>query len=226
MKLSAGLLGLHAAMLFAVSLNPTTAFAHPHVWVTVETKVLYDDQNAITGFRHKWTFDEGYSSFAIMGLDKNQDGEYDRQELQELAEVNVTSLKHFGYFTFPKLLETKLEPLPPRDYWLEHEGATLTLFMTLPLRDPVPMEKVESFSFAIYDPTFYVDFAFAQKNPVRLSAAPVGCSPVIKGPNPGTAFGGVGGLSSLSESFFDQFDATSTIAEQYAKSISIACSAS
>ena len=44
------------------------AVAHPHVWVTVETTVLFE-QGSISGFRHKWTFDEFYTSMAVQGLE-------------------------------------------------------------------------------------------------------------------------------------------------------------
>jgi len=202
---------------------PAPASAHPHVWVTVETEVLYNDNKAITGFRHKWDFDEYYSVFAIQGLDKNGDGEYDRAELAELAEVNVSSLKDFGYFTFPKLAGTELERERPEDYYLEYDGTKLTLFLTVPLKEPLPADQSDKLVFGIYDPTFYVDFAFAKEKPVRLSGAPTGCAPVVKDPNPDEAQTGV---SSLGEAFFNELDASSTIAEQYAKSIKINCAAS
>ncbi len=53
--------------------------------------------------RHKWLFDEYYTTMAIEGLDKNKDGVYDREELAELAKVNIEGLKDFAYFTFPGL---------------------------------------------------------------------------------------------------------------------------
>src|SRR5689334_18733285 len=73
-----------AATLVAGLIAP--AAAHPHVWITVETTVLYAN-GAFTGLRHRWTFDEFYTAMAIEGLDKNNDGVYDREELAELAKV-------------------------------------------------------------------------------------------------------------------------------------------
>ena len=78
----------------------TEAAAHPHVYITFETTVLYD-KGTFAGVRHKWTFDEFYTTMAIEGLDKNKDGVYDREELAELAKVNIEGLKDFAYFTFP-----------------------------------------------------------------------------------------------------------------------------
>ncbi len=195
------------------------AAAHPHVWVTVEAEVIYEGRTSITGFRHKWTFDEYYSSFAIVGLDKNGDGQYDREELQELAEINVMSLKEFGYFTFPKLSGELLERAQPRDYWLEYDGLQLTLHLTLPLEQPVSAGEANNLTFGIYDPTFYVDFALASENPIRLAGGPEGCAPVVTEPDPQA----MSGVYALGEAFFNSLDGNSSEAEQFAKKVSISC---
>lgn len=98
------------------------AWAHPHVWVNTETTVLFEG-GSIIGFRHKWTFDEFYSAMAIQGLDANNDGVLDRNELAELAKVNVTGLKEFAYFTHPKLGGEAIKVGDPSDYYLEHAEA-------------------------------------------------------------------------------------------------------
>ncbi len=95
------------------------ARAHPHVWVTVETTVLFD-RGSISGFRHKWTFDEFYTSMAVQGLDTNNDGKYSREELAELAKVNIEGLAEFQYFTHAKLGSAPLTFTAPKDYWLEY----------------------------------------------------------------------------------------------------------
>lgn len=224
MKRRKAILGyICAALVLACHGGFSAAVAHPHVWVTVETEILYGSDKSLQGFRHKWTFDEFYSSFAVQGLDKNGDGTYDREELSELAEVNITSLNEFEYFTFPKLAGKVLERLEPKDYWLEYNGTQLTLHLTLPLAKTVASDQVKDLALGIYDPTFYVDFSLAAENPVRLAGAPSGCKPVVADPDPQDA---QLNISNLGEAFFDNFDASSTEAEKYAKKISISCSAS
>ncbi len=95
------------------------AAAHPHIWVNVRTTVLYAN-GTIVGFRHAWSFDEYYTAMAIDGLDVDKDGKYTREELAELAKVNVEALKDFGYFTFPRLKEQPLAVAAPIDFYLEH----------------------------------------------------------------------------------------------------------
>lgn len=113
---------LAAAALTAAALAgglSAPAVAHPHIWVSVETTVLVE-AGTVVGFRHRWTFDEFYTAMAIQGLDKNNDGVYSREELAELAQVNIDGLKDFSYFTFVRLGDRTLELLPPKDYWLTH----------------------------------------------------------------------------------------------------------
>jgi len=107
-------------------LSAGEARAHPHVWVTTETTVLYEN-GTIVGLRQKWSFDDFYTAMALQGLDTNNDGVYDRSELAELAKVNMDGLKEFGYFTTVNLSTEKLTFGAPKDFWLEHsegpEGA-------------------------------------------------------------------------------------------------------
>ena len=208
---------MQTALFLAAACASFPAWAHPHVWVTVETEVVYDEHKAITAFRHKWTFDEGYSRFAVEGRDLNNDGQYDREELKELAEVNISSLKEFDFFTFPRVAHKLVDREPPKDYWLEYKDGLLTLFLTLPLKTPIPASKVKDFTFAVFDPTMYVDFAFAKDNPVRLSAAPPHCVAVVKQPDPNAIQNGSQSLSSAAD------PTSSNVAEQYAKSVSISC---
>lgn len=221
-KMSTNLLrAVHAVLAAALgALIPSAVAAHPHVWVTFEMEVLFDKNQAINGFQYKWTFDELYTAFAIQGLDKNNDGKYDREELKELAAVNVTSLKEFEYFTFAKAGDSRIARQEPRDYWLEYANGVLSLSFTLPLAQPVPKESVKDFSVALYDPSFYVDFAPAQQHPVRLTGSPEGCVPIINNPKPE-----ITAVQQLGEAFFTNADAASSLAAQYAKTITIACPA-
>ena len=74
---------------------------------------------------------------AIEGLDKNKDGVYDREELAELAKVNIDGLKDFSFFTFPALAGKEIKVGEARDYWLEHKDGVLSLIFTLPFANPV-----------------------------------------------------------------------------------------
>ena len=75
------------------------ASAHPHVWVTMKSELVYAPDGSVTGVRHAWTFDDMFSVFATQGIEAKKKGEFTREELAPLAEVNVTSLKEYDFFT-------------------------------------------------------------------------------------------------------------------------------
>lgn len=196
-----------------------TADAHPHVWVSVKTEILYTDDGKISGFGYQWTFDEFYSSFATQGLDKNGDGKFDKAELEELAKVNVTSLSEFDYFTFPKKGEVALERGEPKDYWLEHKDGVLTLHFTLPLKENYDVESAP-LSLAVYDPTYYIAFDFAKETPVVQSKnAPANCVAKLVSPE-----GDEQQTASLTEAFMSDANNAFSVATSMAQDVVVSCS--
>lgn len=152
-----------------------SAAAHPHVWIDSRSAVLFDDNGAMVGVRHQWTFDEMFSEYATLGLETDADGALTREALAPLAEVNVESLHEFDYFTFLDLGDGDLGAFTdPVDYWLDHDGERLTLHFTLPLETPLMMDA-RRVSIEVFDPSFFVDFALAEDDPARLVDAPGHC---------------------------------------------------
>jgi ABC-type uncharacterized transport system substrate-binding protein len=191
--------------------------AHPHVWVNARAEVMYDGSGNVSAVKHIWTFDQQYSSFATVGLDANKDGKLSREELKDLAKVNAESLLEFEYFTFAKSAGKKVEFAQPSDYWLEWHNEALTLFLTLPVKSTA---SGRTFTLEVYDPTFFVSFAFDEgKDAVQLASAASGCSISIKRP----AADVVANTQSLSETFFQSLSAASEFGQQFANRAIIAC---
>ena len=116
------------------------ASAHPHVWVTVKSDLVYAPDGSVTGVRHAWTFDDMFSTFATQGINSKKKGQFTREELAPLAEVNVSSLKEYDYFTYAAANGKRIEfNEPPAGYYLDFDpmDAVLTLHFTLPLKTPV-----------------------------------------------------------------------------------------
>jgi ABC-type uncharacterized transport system substrate-binding protein len=208
-----------AFVIFLVTLlispvNP--ALAHPHVWVTVETEVETSPNGQITGFRHKWTFDELYSDFAVQGLDTNGDGVYSEEELKPLAQTNIEALKEFDYFTFAFDGKQKLALKEPVNYRLEHKDKLLTLYFTLPLAAPLPQEKIKSFNFAVYDPGMYVAMTFAKDHPVKLASAKSGQCQARIGNQPS-------GQGAAAAQLGENIDPSSNLGMQFAERVTFDC---
>jgi ABC-type uncharacterized transport system substrate-binding protein len=120
------------------SLTATRAQAHPHVWATIRTELLYAPDGAVTGVRNIWTFDDMYSAYATTGIQAKVKGQFTRAELQPLARLNVESLKEYAYFTYARTDGKKQKDafLAPVDYWLDYDpkATVLTLHFTLPFK--------------------------------------------------------------------------------------------
>jgi ABC-type uncharacterized transport system substrate-binding protein len=159
-----------------VALLPRPATAHPHVSVIAQA-VVNIEQGAIQSLTHIWTFDEFYSATAVDGLPTNKAGGYGREELAELAKVNIEGLKEFGYFTFVTLggAELKVGDPKPGSYWLEHKEGILSLHFTVPLEKPVLIDA-KGFVATVTDPSYFIAFDMAAKDPVHLNdGAPKSC---------------------------------------------------
>ncbi|MCA6112912.1 DUF1007 family protein [Bradyrhizobium cenepequi] len=191
------------------------AEAHPHVWVTFHSEVLYAADGTMTGVRHTWTFDDMFSAYALQGISHAQKGHYTREELASLAQTNVDSLKEYAYFTYARTDGKKLKFADPVDYWLEYKNSALTLHFTLPLKTAASAKAMQ---IEVYDPTIFVDFEFAKDKPVSLSGAPQ-CVLTYNLPHQPTA----AEQARLSQLDAVPLDASSTYGETFANKIQVKC---
>ena len=195
------------------------AMAHPHVWVTTQARVLFDQTGKVTAIRNTWVFDDMYSAFVTQGL-ADGDTLATKAQLAPLAKTNVESLAEFDYFTHAKAAGAKVAFDPPRDYELEERpDKRVVLSFTLPLQTPASAKKV--FSMQIYDPTFFVDFEMEENTDkaIALAGAPSGCSASIAGANPLAA----ADTKKLSEAFFQNLSPGADFGIKLASRVIVAC---
>lgn len=204
-------LGIACALGFAAM----PAFAHPHVTVVARAAFVMDATGKITGIRHKWEFDEAYSSFAVTGMKAGPDGKVGAGELKDLAKLNVESLNDFAYFTVLKQGSKALGFNAPLDgYFLEHDGKALTLNFVLPLKSPV--SPTSTTSLRVDDETFFVAFSFAESDPVTIEGKSP-CKVEIKRP----AKKADQGVARLGEDFFNNLKTGFT--DDFATSVKLSC---
>jgi ABC-type uncharacterized transport system substrate-binding protein len=197
-----------------MALAAGAAHAHPHVWITSSSELIYAPDGSITGVRHAWSFDDMYSTYALQGIESKTKGVYSREELSSLAQTNVESLKEFAYFTFAKADGNKAKFLEPVDYFLEYKDSLLTLYFTLPLKTPL---KPKQLALEVFDPSFFIDFKLADKEPVKLAGAPAACQMKIQRPNDGSA-----NAQKLGEQTFMSGD-NSNYGAMFANKITVEC---
>jgi ABC-type uncharacterized transport system substrate-binding protein len=164
----------------ALALWAVSASAHPHVWVTVRSRVEFDG-GKVAAIVHDWVFDEMYSSFATQGLaPKGQ--LVSRAIFAPLAKENAGSLAELGYYTTLKLDGKAVDFAPVTEYWMEERPDHLVAFhVRMDLKTPTPVGRFGSLLVA--DPEFYIDFEFDDPpNGIKLVNAPDGCSDSLSKP--------------------------------------------
>jgi ABC-type uncharacterized transport system substrate-binding protein len=212
---TASLRGLSLLLPFLL-LGAGAAEAHPHVWITAVSELLYAPDGSLTGVRHAWTFDDMFASYALQGIETKVKGSYSREELAPLAETNVEALKEYAYFTYARADGGRKEKFSePVDYFLDYKDGQLTLHFTLPLKTPL---KAKQLSLEVYDPTFFVDFQLAKTDPARLVSAPEGCKIAFQRPNDGSAT-----AQTLNEQTFANGGENANYGAMFANKITVDC---
>ncbi len=205
-----------ALVVFASLALTAPVLAHPHVWVTIKSELVYAPDGTVTGVHHAWTFDDMFSTFATQGLAQKTKGQFTREELAPLAEVNVSSLKEYDYFTYATADGKKTAFVDPKDYWLDFANSTLTLHFMLPFVAPV---KAQALNLEIYDTTYFIDFTLAEKEPVSLKGAPAGCKLSFARPQEMSFAQG----KKLSEEAFNDPAIANNWGSNFANKISVKC---
>jgi ABC-type uncharacterized transport system substrate-binding protein len=172
---------VRALLLLALFVATTTPVsAHPHVWIDMRSAIDFNAQGRVDAIGVSWTFDEFYSQSMLDGTDRNNNHNYDANELQDLANAMAKNLKGFRYFMFIQVGNKLADTGTPTDAKATYEKGQLTLNFRLPLQQPVD-PATTSVSYSSFDPTYYVDISPAQSNGVVFTGpAPKTCTYALR----------------------------------------------
>ncbi len=156
---------LGALALTAFSTRP--ASAHPHLWIDAAGTILFD-QGKVTAIRFKWSFDEFFSAGVIGEFDKNNNQQFDADEIEPLRVGAFEGTKEVGFFTDIQINGEKYVIDTTRDFTGRIEKGLAVYEFTVPLPEPVdPAQKTLTVS--VYDQSYFVDIAFQGHEPITLS---------------------------------------------------------
>jgi ABC-type uncharacterized transport system substrate-binding protein len=156
------------------------AEAHPHVWIDMQSSVVFTDEGLIKGVDVEWTFDDAYTQMALEGLDVDGDGMYSQDELAPLTKENIESLKDYEYFTVMRANGEQQKIGEVTDYGQIWSNNKLTLHFQVPLVKPIDPRK-EEFMLKVYDPEFFIDLEYPADDAVDVTGKiPPSCRLVVK----------------------------------------------
>lgn len=158
----------------------TKAQAHPHVWIEMQSDVVFTEDGLIKGVDLEWTFDDAYAQMALEGLDVDGDGLYSQTELAPLTKENISSLKDYEFFTVMRANGEQQKIGEVTEFGQIWSNNKLTLHLQVPLETPLDPKKAE-FMFKVYDPEFFIAIDYAGDDPVDIvGKMPESCKLVVK----------------------------------------------
>ncbi len=146
----------------------SAALAHPHVWVDMQSTIVFTDEGLIKGVDVEWTFDDAYAQVALDGLDVNKDGFYSQAELAPLTRENIDSLKSYEYFTVMRANGEQLKIGDVTEAGQIYSSDKLSLHFQVPLATPLDPRK-SKFMLKVYDPEFFIDFEYPKQDGADVS---------------------------------------------------------
>lgn len=160
------------------------AEAHPHAWIDVKVKVLFDEQKRISALEETWIFDPLYTAFALDGVKRGKDGSPDQKALDALMHVNMNNVKEYGYLTEVISHGVKSKFSGVHDIKSSEKNKRLVLTFTLLLDKPVDPTK-GPVEYSVFDPTYYIEMLHAEDGgAIQLSGADPSCTYRLIPPNP------------------------------------------
>lgn len=166
-------------LIAGAAIAPNDAQAHPHAWIDLRSTVVLDDQGRIRALEEYWFFDEYYTAYIAEGL-SNGDGS---SFLTELARTNLDQLAEYGYFTDVRYDDERIGTGPVEQFETGLRDQRLWLQFELPLAKPLDPRQGKV-TFAIYDPTYYIEMLYLEGEPIAFRPIDDRCSAEIVPPDP------------------------------------------
>ena len=143
--------------------------AHPHVFIDNTVTIVFD-QKGMTGIKTKWGFDEMFSDMIMHDYDKNQDGTFSAAETEKIKNEAFSNLKRFHYFTYIQIEGNEFIVQYVKDFsaCLDSNRVVYTFFIPCHV---LAVSSYKEIKIAMYDSTYYVDVAWADKNSIHFEDA-------------------------------------------------------
>ena len=176
------LLALLATIATLAALNP--AAAHPHAWIDVKVKVLFDDKGRIFALEETWIFDPLYTAFSLEGVKRDKAGSPDPRAIDALMQENMKNIKEYDYLTEVESNGASARFSGVRDIKSGYADKRLRLTFTLLLETPVAATEAPV-QYAVFDPTYYIEMLHVEGGgAIELSGAGADCRFRLVPPQP------------------------------------------
>lgn len=170
---------IFAVVLFARS----SADAHPHAWIDLETTAIFDVQGQFAGLAQTWLFGDFYSGYVLADIGSD-DRDVIVEGLRDVARRNILSLQEFNYFT---VIEADGQEQAIETVEVFETGVINgRIYLTFETRLTEPVDaRAQLIRHAVYDPTYYIEVLYKEgvRPALPTTGAPI-CSVSLETPTP------------------------------------------
>jgi ABC-type uncharacterized transport system substrate-binding protein len=165
--------------------QPEPAAAHPHAWIYMKTVLVFDSQGRALGLRQHWSLDEFYSAYSIEGLDVDEDGVINEEELAKLRAEQKESLTEHEFLTRVEVAGEKVAFAAVEDMNSRLVEGQLEITFYLPFDAPQELGGESRLVYAVFDPTYWIEMLHAPgPEKISLVDAPESCGFRLVLPDP------------------------------------------
>lgn len=157
----------------ALALLAGPVVAHPHILITAEVEVVFNETGQMAGVRLSWTYDEFFSFMLTedLGLDTDGDLSMTDDELAVLADNVLDWPADFGGDLYLTQRDTPVVLGPRQDATVEYRDGMVIERHFRPLE--TPLDASWPVAVQVYDPFYYVAYEISPEITVTGGA---GCN--------------------------------------------------
>lgn len=135
---------------------PTLAQAHPHGWIDMSMRLVFDDKGRLAALHQTWRMDPFYSLVILEELGQADGGGSLEAGLDQLGNDIRDNLNPHDYFTELRLGDNRLRLGQVSEYTVLERGGRVEFIFRLPLVDPVALAG-ETLRYQVFDPSYYLE---------------------------------------------------------------------
>jgi ABC-type uncharacterized transport system substrate-binding protein len=137
-----------------------TAYGHPHVFI--DGRVAFEfSRGELATIEVEWRFDELFSSMIQNDYDRNRNGRFDRQEIDEVERGAFSNLKYFNYFTYLVVDGERIPTEEVQDFRVDHRDGRMRYRFRIPVS--AGLERARTVQVMLYDETYFTDIALLRE---------------------------------------------------------------
>lgn len=175
------ILGGILVLLGAAHLWTSSADAHPHAWIDLDSAVVFNDAGQMVAIEQYWLFGDFYSAYLVSDITDSGDDLI--EGLRETARGNLIELRGYDYFTRVLVDGERASFDDVGQFETGIIEGRVYLKFTLSLSTPID-PRGQAVKYAVYDPTYYVEVLHAEGAEPKVRGSANNCALALTRPEP------------------------------------------